>query len=241
MGGLDNGTRTHADAAERQALLAHLRQAMAQVGADGAVPNAGEGRGKRKRGYGAARKSVAAAGTKPAVHATEPVAGQKEQVATEPADPSQEAFERVCVLCSHSLYSVEKMRQRLAREQVPADAAEAALARAAACGLIDDIRYGETLCAARLRAGKGRPGIEDELREHGIEPSDIEGWPEEYAERYGQEVDRALRLIDSHPPRSKRPRDSAYRRLLGKGYGVDTASRAAGLWWERQQDASEER
>lgn len=163
-------------------------------------------------------------------------AGQAD--AQDEVDPKKKAFDRIVMLCSYHDYSREKMRQRLKREHVDEYAAEDALDRAVECGLIDDIRYGEALCAGRMRAGKGTDGIESELWDNHIDPAHIPGWPEEYEQRYGADLDRALRLIERHPPRSKRPRDSAYRRLRGKGYSSDIASKAAGIWWSRQQSES---
>lgn len=157
----------------------------------------------------------------------------------ETADPAKKAFDRIVTLCSYQDYSREKMRQRLKREKVDEYAAEDALDRAVECGLIDDVRYGEALCAGRMRSGKGKDGIEDELWTNHIDPARIPGWPEDYEQRYGTDLERALRLIERHPPRSKRPRDSAYRRLRGKGYSGDIASKAAGIWWAHLQEESE--
>ncbi|MGI6591374.1 MAG: regulatory protein RecX [Eggerthellaceae bacterium] len=154
-------------------------------------------------------------------------------------DPCKQAYNRIVYLCGYNEFSREKMRKRLKREKIRDEVAEDALDRAVACGLIDDIRYGEALCAGRMRSGKGRQGIEAELWENGIDPASIEGWPQEYEERYGSELSRALKVIESHPPRSKRPRDSAYRRLIGKGFSPGVASDAAGTWWRRQQERAE--
>lgn len=150
-------------------------------------------------------------------------------------DATEAAFQRIVDLCSYHEFSREKMRQRLEREEVAAKPAAAALDRAVACGLIDDIRYGEALCAGRMHALRGAAGIERELRQHHIDPSSIEGWPQDYEERYGAEAERALRVIEQHPPRSKQPRASAYRRLVGKGYAPRIAAQVSHAWWDRQR------
>lgn len=146
-------------------------------------------------------------------------------------DPREQAFQRIVILCSYHDFSREKMRQRLKREEVPDGVARDALDRAVACGLIDDVRYGEALCAGRMHALRGRSGIESELWQHHIDPAAIEGWPYEYEERYGTEMERALQVIERHPPRSKNPRASAYRRLVGKGYAASIARQASWYWW----------
>lgn len=160
--------------------------------------------------------------------------GESDRVRQE-KDPREAAFQRIINLCSYHDFSREKMRKRLKREQISDAAAHDALDRAVACGLIDDIRYGEALCAGRMHAGRGQRGIESELWEHHIDPASIDGWPQAYEERYGREFDRALSVIERHPPRSQNPRASAYRRLVGKGYAPAIASRASRTWWDSQQ------
>lgn len=154
-------------------------------------------------------------------------------------NPEEEAFQRIVNLCSYHDFSREKMRQRLKREQVADRAAEAALDRAVACGLIDDVRYGEALCAGRMHAGRGRTGIESELWDHHIDPASIEGWPQDYELRYGSEMERALHIIERRPPRSKNPQASAYRRLLGKGYAPGVALKASRIWWNERCERGE--
>lgn len=167
------------------------------------------------------------------------VSAPSADAANQAEDPRKQAYDRVVFLCSYRDYSREKMRKRLAREHIDSAAAEEALDRAVACGLIDDMRYGEALCAGRMHAGRGSQGIEAELWENHIDPASIEGWPEEYRVRYGSELSRALHQIAIHPPRSKRPRDSAYRRLVGKGFSPAIASEAAGIWWSAERDRAE--
>lgn len=153
---------------------------------------------------------------------------------SESKDPTEAAFQRIVDLCSYHEFSREKMRQRLQREHVAAEPAAAALDRAVACGLIDDVRYGEALCAGRMHALRGTAGIERELLWHHIDPDSIQGWPQDYEERYGAETERALRVIEQHPPRSQHPQVSAYRRLVGKGYAPRVASQVSHAWWNAQ-------
>lgn len=145
--------------------------------------------------------------------------------------PEKAAFRRIVDLCGYHEFCREQMRARLKREGNPDDAIEHAISTAVGIGLIDDVRWGEMRASALMRKGKGIPGIERELRENGIRPESIDGWPEAYEERFGAELDRALRVLEKNPPRSKNPRSSAYAKLVRKGFSSSIASRASGMWF----------
>ena len=123
------------------------------------------------------------------------------------------------------------------REGFSEEDAAAAVARAVACGLVDDRRYADVLVRSRLAQGKGRRGIAAELAELGIDAEGVAALAEG-----GQgdgddagELARALAVLDRRPPRAKNLRDAAYRRLVQKGYGSSVASSAARRWrCERQ-------
>ena len=77
-------------------------------------------------------------------------------------------------------------------------------------------------------------GVVRELKENGISAHDIEGWPEAYEERFGDELERALSVLEKNPPRSKNPRASAYGKLMRKGYDASVSAQASGIWFARQ-------
>lgn len=124
------------------------------------------------------------------------------------------------------------LRNRLLREEFSETAVEAALARACACGLVDDVRYAGVLVRSRIAQGRGIQGIEAELKKLDIEASVVEGWPFDYVADVDEEINRAIALLDKKPPRSKNKREAAYRRLAQKGFGASVASTAARLWSE---------
>ena len=150
--------------------------------------------------------------------------------AGEEADPEKAAWNRILSLCSRNEYCREKMAQRLKREGLPGPAVSAALERAGRCGLIDDARWGEMRASGLMRRGMGIPGIERELRGFKIDPGEIPGWPEEFSERFGGELERARSLLDAKPATSRNPRASAYARLVRKGYSQSVAAQAASQW-----------
>lgn len=148
--------------------------------------------------------------------------------------PAKAAFQRIVDLCGYQDYSRAKMRERLRREGLPQDAVEDAIDQAVRIGLIDDLRWGEMRACALMRKGMGNAGIVRELKENGISATDIAGWPAALEERFGDELERALRFLEKNPPRSKNPRASAYGKLMRKGFDSGTASRACAIWFDER-------
>lgn len=154
-----------------------------------------------------------------------------------PDDDAERAFRKVERLSCVRERSGTELRRRLEREGFDPAVASAAVDRACACGLVDDLRFAEVLMRSRLSAGKGIQGIEAELAGLGIEASDVPGWPYEFApEGTEGEVGRALAVLRAKPPRSKNQREGAYRRLVQKGFGSSVAATAARLWDEGQSE-----
>jgi regulatory protein len=144
----------------------------------------------------------------------------------------EKAYRRAVDLCSYHDFSSRGMKSRLKREGFSPEACELAVKHAVDVSLIDDARWGEMRAAALMRKGMGIPGIERELRENGIDPHAVHGWPDDYTLRYGSEFNRALHVVEIRPPRSKNPQASAYARLLRKGYSQAIAMKASRAWAE---------
>lgn len=150
-------------------------------------------------------------------------------------DAEERAFRKVERLSLVRERASSELRRRLVREGFPEDISVRAVNRAVACGLVDDLRFAEVLMRTRLAAGHGRYGIESELSSLGIDASDVSGWPDVFVGSDEDEVNRAIVLLEQKPPRARNLRDSAYRRLMGKGYSQSTAYSAARLWTESYQ------
>ena len=155
----------------------------------------------------------------------------KPRLRTAPSAPSA----RSSASPSHASRPRPRCGHDLVREGFPPEAADAAVGRALACGLVDDARYAEVLVRSRLSQGRGAQGIAAELELLGIDASVVPGWPEEFAVDHESEVARALALLDRKPPRAKNKRDAAYRRLAQKGFGASVASTAARIWSEGKE------
>ncbi len=147
------------------------------------------------------------------------------------ADPSEELFRKIERLACRREQSSVALLRRFTREGYACDAAQQAVDRALACGLIDDDRYADVLVRSRLSQGKGRKGIAAELEDLGIDANSVEAFVDSEMDE-PEEIERALTLLMRKPPRSKKPREAAYRRLVQKGYSTSVASSAARQWHE---------
>ena len=127
------------------------------------------------------------------------------------------------------------MLKRLVRDGFSPDVAERAVKRAVRCGLISDARYAEVLVSSRVAQGRGMDGIARELRQAGINPDMVPAYRMHHQNKDGQnELTRALDVLEAKPPKSKRLREAAFRKLVQKGYSTDTASRAARIFCEKK-------
>ena len=154
-------------------------------------------------------------------------------------DSSEEgAFSKIERLISRREYSREELRRKLVRCEFAESDIDAALDRAVACGLVSDGRFAEVLVRSRIAQGKGLDGISRELESHGVDPYSVDLFVEAKSGSIPPEVDRGLELLRRRPPHSKNPRESAYRRLVSKGYASAVASSAARLWFDTEYSDS---
>ena len=192
------------------------------------LPHVREEREDRRPSRASRSLSASAAGGQPSRHDAGEV---DEDVRLSDPDAAFRKIERLCLVRERAS---EQLRQRLAREGFEAEAVEAALDRALACGLVDDGRFADVLVRSRLAQGRGRRGIAAELENLGIDAEGVAALAEG-----GQgdgddagELARALAVLDRRPPRAKNLRDAAYRRLAQKGFSASVSSTAARLWCE---------
>ena len=88
-----------------------------------------------------------------------------------------------------------------------------------------------SLLAPVCSVGASEP-VSDEMQENGIAVQDIDGWPDGFIARYGDDFERAMNCIRKSPPRSKNPRASAYSKLMRKGYSAQVAAQVSAAWFE---------
>lgn len=150
---------------------------------------------------------------------------------------AEEAFRKILRWASARERSTAYVRDRLARDEFPAEAIEEAVGRACRVHALDDRRYADALVRATLSAGRGLRRAEEEIRALGIEPDTLDAWAEHAEAGREADVSRALEVLRRRPPRARAAREAAFRKLVGRGYPADVASTAARLWFEESQGA----
>jgi regulatory protein len=145
------------------------------------------------------------------------------------------AFKKIVDLLAASDKSEAALRERLERAEFDHQDIDEAIARAKELGFVDDRRYADAFVRSRVAQGKGSAGIERDLKAHNIDPFILDGWPHAYSIDDDSELDRALAFLHSRPPKSKNLRESAYRKLVSRGYPSAVCARAARIWSEEQK------
>lgn len=139
--------------------------------------------------------------------------------------------ERVCFTALTEIQSrrehsckeaLDKLLQAGFREQ----SAERALARARELKFISDTRFMTTFIEERLRRGWGKRKIELELKRRGVDPNDLDGYPERFFS-VEDDLARARELLARKSIPETRPFEKLVRRLMSKGFTYDIASKAA--------------
>lgn len=135
------------------------------------------------------------------------------------------AMERVSALVARRDYSSAEILEKLRQDGYAEASRSEALERAVACGLVDDARYAAAFVRSKVSAGWGERRIAQALSRKGIEPGDVEGWPEEFLDPEG-EASRAAALLE----RRRLPERDAYgklmRFLLSRGFPAGVARQA---------------
>ena len=144
------------------------------------------------------------------------------------------AFSFIVRKISHRDRSSRELMRMLVRDGYDDEVARCAVSRARSCRIIDDLRFADAFVRSKVAQGRGRRGIEEQLSQHGVAASELPDWPDGYFEAGDEsELDRAIALLEAKPPRSKNPRESAYRKLVSRGFSSSVAGDAARIWAER--------
>ncbi|WP_449133530.1 regulatory protein RecX [Senegalimassilia sp.] len=148
----------------------------------------------------------------------------------------EQAFRKIERLVCMREQASKALQTRLEKDGFDPQVAQAAIKRALRCGLISDERFADVLVRSRLSQGRGLQGIAAELVTLDIEPYSVTAYLEATEGQTGpDELARALAFLDAKPPRGKRLRDSAYRKLMQKGYGASVSASAARIWSEEHE------
>lgn len=133
---------------------------------------------------------------------------------------------RVVDLISRRDYSKHELSEKLRMDGYPTNCFEQAVSRACEGGLVDDCRFAEAYVRSKLSCGWGLRKIERSLKEKGIEPDDVEGWPDAFLD--GEtELDRARALVSTRRVPAKNAFEKTARFLASRGYSSSVAYKVA--------------
>ena len=149
--------------------------------------------------------------------------------------PRMKPFDKLVQLCSVRERSSAELAQRLTGYGYSESDVQEALAKAQRLGIVDDARFTELFIRARLASGRGERSIERDLLKHGIVARDLEGWPEAFGIHDESQLEAALDLLRSHPPRAKDAWGAAYRKLTNRGFQPGVVSRAVRQWYDARE------
>ena len=149
-------------------------------------------------------------------------------------DQADSAFAKIQRLLCIREHASALLYKRLLSSGYDDRIASEAVQRAINCGLVSDERYADVLVRSRLSQGKGLRGIAFELEQAGIDPQTVPAYQEALFRDSGpDELARALSLLAAKPPKAKRIREAAYRKLVQKGYESSVAASAARIFAEQ--------
>lgn len=133
------------------------------------------------------------------------------------------AWSCVVDMASRREYSEAEARAKLGLAGYSAACIDRTVGLAVKKRVIDDARFAEAFVRSGVSRGWGRRRIEAELRQRGMEASDVPGWPEDFLSDEDQRQ-RAAELLE----RKSVPEKNAYQKLLrflvSKGYDSSLAS-----------------
>lgn len=160
------------------------------------------------------------------------------QCAERPSLPERKtSFERIVELCTVRDRSTFELATRLTKDGYTSEAIDEGIKRACDCNLVNDERFAEVWVRSMLARGKGERFIERELaQKHQLSVEDIPGWPDDFLDNFGSELERALDLLRQKPIRAKNAYASAYRRLVSRGFSAHTAYQACDVFFNQSED-----
>ncbi len=136
-----------------------------------------------------------------------------------------EAMEKINSLITVRERCVKETRERLKKTGFTEEETEDAIATALRVGLINEERYTRAFIRGKVHSGWGREKIIQRLHASGIEDATIYHCEDEFPSS-DEEYENALRELSKRSTRSSNPYGAYMRRLVGKGYSYDVASRA---------------
>lgn len=147
-----------------------------------------------------------------------------------------EAMDKIGALVSVRERTCSELVKRLKKAGFTEEEAAEAVESAQRCGLVDEDRFTRAYIRGKSQLGWGKAKIIQRLQVEGVPQQVIASCEDEFPTG-DAELEQALRELSKRGCTSKNPYASYMRRLVGKGYSYETASRAV----KQHLDSLEER
>ena len=151
-------------------------------------------------------------------------------------DNPEKAYQKILKVLSYRDRSSHELREKLLSYGFSTEATEQALDRAQRYGLVNDDRFLENQIESKFRSGKGRRLVAREMTKKGFSEEEIRLKLEDSSFSEEDEELRAYEFLLHHRPQGKNLRDSAFSKLVNKGYSINAASKAARKYSENYQN-----
>lgn len=135
------------------------------------------------------------------------------------------AMEKINVLVGVRERTVKEIRERLGKAGFTPEEVDDAVSSALRVNLINEERYARSFIRGKTHAGWGRYKIVQRLHAAGLDDEVIRACEDEFASKES-ELERAMRELSKRRANSKDPYATYMRRLVGRGFSHEVASRA---------------
>lgn len=131
--------------------------------------------------------------------------------------------------------SSAKMVQKLTQAGYSKDVINEAMERVVELGIIDDRRYSECLIRTTLASRHGLENVLKEIESLGIDKETLQSYQDYISKGEDSQLEDAVYLLDTHPPRSKNVYSACYRKLVSKGFSSAIAYKASKIFCEKNK------
>lgn len=143
---------------------------------------------------------------------------------------TKQCFKKIIVLLNYKERCSWELKERLRKLNYSDKCIKFAIKKAKKLKLVDDFRYAEMYIYSKLNNSRGIPGILQYLKSMRIDINDSDTLTKLIKDASMSENERAYSFLKNHPPRSKDIYSGAIRKLVNRGYSVNTAVKATNKW-----------
>lgn len=149
------------------------------------------------------------------------------------------AAARAEALIARRDYSARELERKLAEDGYGEKVRSELVERYRGLGIIDDGRYATVFARSKIAQGWGPRRIEQELQRRGVDPRELEGWPDAFYEDESPE-ERAYRLASKRRVAERNGYEKLVRYLCGRGYSIAVATSVARRVVAEQREEEED-